>query len=113
MVDGNLYGRVTHNEIPANLIARNAGRQVDSVCVAHDDIVNDHVVVSVKHTDTEAEILVPDVAISAQPVRTEPVAICGTRQSYAAALGVDVSISNRNVRLDVVVCGCCAGEEDS
>ena len=113
MVDGNLYGRVTHDEIPANLIARNAGRQVDSVCVAHDNVVNDHVVVAIQHTDTEAEILVPDVAISTQPVRTEPVAICGTRQSYAAARSVDVSVPNRNVRLDIVVCGCGAGEEDS
>ena len=78
MVDGSLYGRVTHDEIPANLIARNAGRQVNSVCVAHDHIVNDDVVVPVQHSDTEAEILAPDVAISTEPVRTEPVAICGT-----------------------------------
>lgn len=78
MVDGNLNGRVTHDQIPANLIARNAGRQVDSVCVAHDHIVNDDVVVAVQHSDTEAEILGPDVAISTEPVRTEPVAICGT-----------------------------------
>ena len=113
MVDGSLNGRVTHDKIPANLIARNAGRQVDPVCVAHDHIVNDDVVVPVQHSDTETEILGPDVAISTEPVRTEPVATCGTGQSYAAALGVDVSISNRNVRLDVVVCGCCAGEEDS
>ena len=113
MVDGNLNGRVTHDQIPANLIARNAWRQEDSVCVAHDNVVDDLVVGPIKHTDAEAHVLVPDVAISTQPVRTEPVAIRGTRQSYAAARGIGVSVSNRNVRLDVVVRGCCASEEDS
>ena len=42
-----LNGRVTHDEIPANLIARNAGRQEDSVCIPHDNVVDDHVVVDV------------------------------------------------------------------
>lgn len=113
MVDGRLYGRVTHDEIPANLIARNAGRQEDSVCVAHDNVVDDLVVGRIKHTDAEAHVLVPDVAISTQPVRTEPVAIRGTRQSYAAARSIGVSVPNRNVRLDIVVCGGGAGDEDS
>lgn len=84
MIDLNLYGRVAHDEVAANEIARYAGENNDPVGVPRDDVVDDDVLVSTENTDAEVEALI-SVAVSTQPVRTEPVASRGTGQSYAAA----------------------------
>ena len=70
----------------------------------HDDVVDDDVVVHAGIDDPNTKtITLGRVTISTQPVRTEPVATSGIRQSYAAARCAVVSVSNRDVGFEVVV----------
>lgn len=114
MVDRDLNGRVAHDEVPANQIALRAGRKDDDpVGVPHDDVVDDDVVVHACSHETDAEVVaLTSVTISTQPVRTEPVATGGAGESYAAAGGAGVAVSNRDVGLEIVIRSA-AGDDDS
>lgn len=59
----------------------------------HDDVVDDDVVVHAGIGDPNTKTITRGcVTISTQPVRTEPVATCGIRQSYAAASRANVPL---------------------
>jgi hypothetical protein len=99
-----LHRRIPHHNIAPDDIARHARDEHDPVGVAGDLVVLDHVVVGAWRHQADAEVAaLGRVAVAAQPVRTEPVMVAASGQSYAATRVVRISIANRNVLLEIVV----------
>jgi hypothetical protein len=90
-----LHSRVTNDEVSADDVSLDSRSQKDTVRIPNNGVLLDHVpgVVGSNKTDTE---IVPlgRIAISTEPVPTEPVAAGAASQSYAAAGICEVSISH-------------------
>jgi len=104
IIDGDLNRGVPGDDVVADEIPLDSGKEKDPIRISYHNVVHDYVVVRARSGETDAEVIAWGcVTISTQPVRTEPVAACAARQSYAAASGGGVPVSHRNVRLQLVV----------
>jgi len=102
--DRDLNGRISRDDVPADQVACHDRGDKDAVGVAGDDVVNDDVLVRPRAHHANAEVvLLSRIAISAQPVRTEPVPACAGAQSYAAARSAGVPIPHGDVAFQLVV----------
>jgi len=79
----------------------NAGGQKDPVRIPNNDIFLNHIAGIGCGDQADAEVVpLSNVAVSAQPVRTEPVVAGATRQSYTAAGTTAVSVAHGDVVLE-------------
>jgi hypothetical protein len=97
VVDGYLHRRVRDDRISTDGVALDSCSYEDPICISQDVILFDCVIGIGRGYQADSEVVpLSLVAISADPVRTEPV-VTGTSQSYPAAWSAQVAIANRDV----------------
>jgi hypothetical protein len=86
MVHGHLHRRVSDDEVSADDVSVDSHSQKDTVRIPNDSVLLDHVPGIAGSNKTDAKIVpLGRIAISTEPVPTEPVTACAARQSYTAA----------------------------
>ena len=101
IIERNLDRRVPGDEVSAHDVSLNAGGQKDPVRIPNNDILLNHIAGIGCGDEADAEVVpLSNVAVSAQPVRTEPVVAGATRQSYTAAGTAAVSVAHGDVVLE-------------
>lgn len=94
MVHRNLHGRISGEQIATKDVVVSAGCQEDPVRITDDDVVLDYIT-RTRAGETDAEVSsLRRVAISAEPVLTEPIVAGATGQSYTSTRIAEVSVSN-------------------
>ena len=98
MVHGYLHRRVANDEVSADDVSLDSRSQKDTVRIPNNGVLLDHVPGVVGSNQTDAEVVpLSRIAISTEPVPTEPVAAGAALQSYAATGIGSISISHGNV----------------
>src|SRR5579864_991191 len=104
MVQVDLYRRVADDQIATNDVALDTRSHIEAIRIAGDRVVLDDIVIRAATFNTDAEVVALDrIAISTEPVPTEPVAAGAAEHSYAAAGSDGISVAHRNVATDLVV----------
>lgn len=100
-----MHRGVADDEISADDVSLDSGSQNDPVRIPDSRVLLDYVsgVAGINKTNTKV-ISLGRIAISNDPVPTEPVAAGAAGQSYAAAGIADIAISCRNIAADLVEC---------
>ncbi len=96
VIHGYLHGRVANDEVPADDVSVSSQTQHDPIGIPAGDIELNDVVVGGEVPSLKTDAKVPAltcVAISENPVRTEPGAAGAAKQSYAAAGKGTISVS--------------------
>ena len=94
MVQVDLYRRVADDQIATNDVALDTRSHIEAIRIAGDRVALDNIVIRAGTFNTDAEVVALDrIAISTEPVPTEPVAASAARQSYAATGIAEISIS--------------------
>jgi hypothetical protein len=98
-----LHRRVANDEISADDVPLDSRSQEDPVRIPDSRVLLDHVpgVAGINKTNTKV-VSLGRIAISNEPVPTEPVAARAAGQSYAAAGIAGVAISCRNIAVKLV-----------
>jgi hypothetical protein len=103
MVQVDLYRRVADDQIATNDVALDTRSHIEAIRIAGDRVVLDDIVIRAGTFNTDAEVVaLGRIAISTEPVPTEPVAARAAKQSYAAARSNGISVAHRNIAADLV-----------
>jgi hypothetical protein len=104
VIHAHLHRRVSGNDVSADDVPLDARGEIYPVGIAENRIIFDGVacVRGIDKTDPEV-VSLSHIAVSTQPVRKDLVAAGAAGQSYAAAGKGSVSISHRNIAVNVVV----------
>jgi hypothetical protein len=104
MVQVDLYRRVADDQIATNDVALDTRSHIEAIRIAGDRVVLDDIVIRAGTLNADAEVVaLSRIAISTEPVPTEPVAAGAAEHSYAAAGSDGISVAHRNVATDLVV----------
>jgi hypothetical protein len=103
VVHVHLDGRVADDQVTTDDVTLDPGSHIETVCVAGDGVVLDDIVVSASALNADAKVVALGcIAISTEPVPTEPVAAGAAEHSYAAAGGKGISVAHRNIAADLM-----------
>ena len=95
MVQVDLYRRVADDQIATNDVALDTRSHIEAIRIAGDRVVLDDIVIRAGTFNTDAEVVaLGRIAISTEPVPTEPVAAGAAEHSYAAAGSDGISVAH-------------------
>ena len=98
-----MHRRVADDEVSADDVSLDCRIHKETVRIPGDRVVLNSVVVGAGTLYTDAKVVsLGRIAISTEPVPTEPVAAGAAEHSYAAAGKGGISISHRNIATDLV-----------